>query len=90
MMTFMATQSSPLDLILDPVTECLTPDVAKRLVDGRLPPKTDARISELAEKANEGLLSAQERLEYAAFVEALDVLAMLQLKARDVLTGRPA
>ena len=46
-----------LDRLLEPVTSCLSPDVAQRLVSLRADAKTQARIDKLAESANEGELS---------------------------------
>jgi hypothetical protein len=78
----------PLDRLLDSVTECLTPEVAKRLVELRVDPQTQARIDELADKANGGQLSPGERDEYAGFVEAIDLVAILQAKARRLLVNQ--
>jgi hypothetical protein len=44
-----------------------------------------ARLAELAEKANEGTLSTEERAEYEAYVKVGDVLSLLHLKARKLL-----
>jgi hypothetical protein len=81
---------SPLDRLLDPVARCLTADVAKRLVELRADPETQARIDELAGKANEGTLSPNEKTEYEGYVEAIDVVSILQAKARKVLAVRGA
>jgi len=40
------------------------------------------RMDELAEKANEGALSAEERAEYKAYIEANNLMAVLQAEAR--------
>ena len=40
-----------LDRFLDPVTDCLTPAVAERIVGVRVDPQTQTRLDELAEKA---------------------------------------
>ncbi len=39
----------------------------------------------LAERANEGLLTDEERDEYEAFINASDLIAILQLKAMRAL-----
>jgi biopolymer transport protein ExbD len=39
----------------------------------------------LAEKCNEGLLTADETAEYDAYIRAMDVLAVLQHQARALL-----
>lgn len=77
--------STVIDDILNPVADCLTPDVAKRLMELRLNPATQARIDDLAIKANEGLLTPDERAEYADIVEGLDFLGILKAKARSVM-----
>jgi hypothetical protein len=79
---------SPLDRLLDPVAQCLTTDVARRLVAIRPDSTTQARIDELAAKANEGTLSASEQAEYQRFVEAIDIVSILQAKARKLLGAR--
>jgi hypothetical protein len=80
-----AKQQSYLGLLLDLVTECFTADVAERVVGLQVAPAVLARVERLAEKANEGKLSDEERAEYEEFVEAADLLAILQVKARGVL-----
>ena len=44
--------------------------------------RTEERIAVLAEKANDGELSDEERAEYEVFSEANDLLAILQAEAR--------
>ncbi|MBI3281168.1 MAG: hypothetical protein HYZ57_15140 [Acidobacteria bacterium] len=39
----------------------------------------------MAEKGNEGLLTAEETAEYEAYIRAMDVLAVLQHQARALL-----
>jgi hypothetical protein len=68
----------------------LTPDVARQLVEIRPDPETQARIDDLAERANDGSLSVAERTEYEGYVEAIDLVSILQAKARKVLSGRVA
>ena len=77
--------TSILDWFLDPFTQCLTPEVAKRIADLRADPKMQARIDELREKANEGRLSDTEQAEYEEFVDGIDLIAILKAKARAVL-----
>lgn len=71
-----------LDTWLEPV---ITPDVARRLVDLRASEELEARVQELGEKANEGLLTPAERSEYDAYISANEIIAILQAKARKVL-----
>jgi hypothetical protein len=86
----MATTTTPiengaLDRMLDPLSECLTPALARRLVKFRADAATQARIDELADKCNEGDLTPTERREYAAYVRAIHLIAILQSKARQTL-----
>ncbi len=80
-----SSSSTVLDRILDPFTECLTPEVAKRVTDLRADAETQARIDELADKANEGQLSDEERSEYDKYREAFHFITILQAKARTLL-----
>lgn len=74
-----------LDRMLEPVTNCLTLDVARRIADLRADPELQARLDELAAKSNNGDLSLAEQREYQAFVDAIDLVGILQSKAREFL-----
>jgi hypothetical protein len=71
--------------ILDPVAQCFTPEVAKRVAELRADPVVQARIEELAEKCNEGTITPEEMAEYDAYIQAMDVVAVLQKKARTLI-----
>jgi hypothetical protein len=71
-----------LDRLLDPVTHCLTPEAARRLIDLRADPELQARVDLLADKCAEGQLSAAEREEYETYVRFSRFIAILQAKAR--------
>jgi len=74
-----------LDRFLKPFTECLTPEVAQRIVNLQLDSQSQARLDELAAKANEGQLTDDERQEYEEFVEGIDLMGILKARARTVL-----
>ena len=78
-----------LDKMLDPVARCWTPAVAQQIAELRADPPTQSRIDELAAKCNEGVLTDAEQREYEAYVDALDLVGLLQAKARALLTRRP-
>lgn len=82
--------TSVLDRVLDPFTDCLTPEVAQRIVQLRADPDTQAHLDQLADKANEGQLSATEQAEYDKFREAFHFITILQAKARTLLERQPA
>ena len=74
-----------LDRFLRPFTECLTPEVAQRIVNLQLDAQSQARLDELAAKANAGQLTDNERQEYEEFVEGIDLMGILKARARTVL-----
>ena len=78
------------DRILDPLTACFTPQVAHRLAELRADPQTQSRLDVLAAKANEGELTPEEDIEYKQSIDAIDVLAILQAKARAYLREHPS
>lgn len=71
-----------LDEILEPVTRAFSRDVAEALVGIKASQSAQVRISELAEKCNEGQLTPTERAEYESYVSAVDLISVLQAKAR--------
>jgi hypothetical protein len=80
------TESAILDKMLEPVARCFTPAVARRIAELRADSSMQARIDELAAKCNEGELSEAEQREYGAYVEAIDLIGLLQAKARAILS----
>ena len=81
--------TSTLDRIFDPISRCLTPTVARRIVKlhRRIRKSAGTGIHQLAEKANEGQLTAVERSEYDSYVRAIHFFTVLQSKARRLLKG---
>jgi hypothetical protein len=71
-----------LDEFLDPLSRCLDAESARRVVDWRIPPPVQDRMDVLAERANEGLLSDEERSAYEALINAADFVSILKVKAR--------
>jgi len=79
-----------LDELLEPVARAFSRDVAQALMNIRASDAAQARIAELAEKCNEGLLTPGERAEYESYVQAADLISVLQAKARTWLASRSA
>lgn len=75
--------------MLEPVVESFTPAVARKIVNLRADPELEEHVNELRRKANEGTLSPAEDAEYKDFVESVDVISILQAKARRFLTHHP-
>ena len=68
----------------------LTPEQTRQLADLQADPALEDRVAELADKANEGELAPSERAEYEAYIEANNLLAVLQSEARFRLGNRGA
>jgi hypothetical protein len=74
--------------LLEPVSSALNEEAARKLIGLRANARTQARVSRLARKCNEGRLTAEERDEYEMYVLAGEFIAILQAKAR-LLLARP-
>ena len=74
---------------MEPVGQCLTPEVAKRIVSLRADRELQSRVDELADKANAGRLSDEERSEYEQYVSFSQFVTLLQIKARNLLDQAP-
>lgn len=72
---------SELEQALDPSAPIFTVEGARRLVN--MPPNAEklGRMEELADKANEDLLTPGERSEYEALIYAGKLMSILRLKA---------
>jgi hypothetical protein len=75
---------------LAPVERCLNRESALALLDLPANPRVQARVDELAEKCNEGLLTPVQRSEYDALIWADHFLGVLQAKAQHFLQTQHA
>ena len=71
-----------LDDMLEPLSRCLDDESARRVLDFQVSPSVQDRVDMLAERANEGQLTDDERAEYEALINAADFISILKLKAR--------
>lgn len=81
---------SYLDRFLEPVAEAFTPEFARHLVELRADGELNAEVEILRQKANDGTLTPDEEASYEDFVEAVDVISIIQSKARRFLANHPA
>ncbi len=75
---------------LEPMTEVFTPELARKIADLRADSETQACVDKLAAKANEGTLTPDEEVEYKEYVEAADIVGIIQSKARRFLANHQA
>lgn len=83
-------QADILSQLLEPVGQMMSVEFAQKLAAMRASPEVQARIDELADRCTEGELTDQERAEYEAYVDAIDVISILQAQARAVLARQPS
>ncbi len=74
--------TTAMDELLDPLSRCFDAESARRLVGFHIDPAVQSRVNALAEGANEGTLTDEERADYEAIINAVDFIAVLKLKAR--------
>ena len=77
-----------LDRLLNPVRDVLTPEVAQAIADLRADATTQGRLDDLAERHHEGRLTPDELTEYQSLVSGINLMSVLQAKARSVLKTR--
>jgi len=76
-----------LDQLLDPFTQCLDAESARRVIEFGIAPAVQQRVDALADRANEGVLTDEERTDYEALINAADFIAILKLKAQRRLSS---
>ena len=81
------TTAEHLDRLLEPLSRCLTPEAAERVVQMRPDPQLQARLAELEGKFATDVLTEEERLEYEAYMRTGHLIAVLQAKARALLAS---
>jgi hypothetical protein len=79
-----------LDGLLGPFSRCLDDESARRVADFQIDPSVQAKVDALAERANDGVLTPEERSEYEAFINTAHVITILKLKARRHLASNGA
>ena len=82
--------ASYLDRLLEPLTEAFTPGMASVLLELRADAELEAHIDQLRRKANSGTLTPAEEAESKDFVEAVDLISIMQSKARRFLAKQSA
>ena len=82
-----AAGSEMVDRLLESLSRCFDVNTAKAVIELRQDELVRQRMEELGIKSDDGLLSSEEENEYDALIEVSDVIATLQLKARQQLVG---
>jgi hypothetical protein len=74
-----------LDKMLEPVSRSFGMKTARTVAALRVGARMQARVDKLAEKCDAGKLTAAERAEYEAYIQASTLVGILQAKARRML-----
>ncbi len=83
--------SSALNRLLESLSRCFDLNTARAVTELRQDEVARRRVEELGAKASAGRLAPEEEREYDALIEVSDVIATLQLKARQqVAEAKPA
>lgn len=80
--------ATTIDQLIDPVGQCLTAEVAERLVSLRANPELQLEVDRLADKAHRGTLTEDERTQYEQYVSFSQFVTLLQIEARGLLDSR--
>jgi hypothetical protein len=79
--------NSAFDRATQPIFGILTTEQVHQIADYHADEQLQTRIAQLAEKANEGELSDDERAEYEGYAHANRFVAVLQAQARRRLSA---
>ena len=79
--------STALNQLLEPLSQTLGVEAARSITSLTIDPAIQARIEELADRCNQGLLTESERAEYSGYVEGAEILALIKSKARRYLAS---
>jgi hypothetical protein len=82
--------TTALNRLLEPLSQSLGVEGAQQLLDFRIDPAVQARIDELADRSNEGLLTEAERNEYVGYIEGISLINLLMATARGMLSSKRA
>lgn len=73
--------------VLEPILRSLPPKAARQIAHAEADEQLQQRVEDLARKANEGELTADEQRQYQAYIDAGDVVATMQAVARKLLNS---
>jgi hypothetical protein len=80
--------SSALNQLLEPLSRSLGSEAAEQILAFRIDPTVQAHIDDLADRCNEGALTATEWSEYEGLVAGISLINILKAKARRALSAQ--
>jgi hypothetical protein len=76
-----------LDRVLESVAKALSPEAVRKLLDLRADAEVQRLVDDLADKANEGVISPNQKADYESLMAASEIICLLQAKGKIVLAG---
>ena len=74
-----------LDRLIEPFAECLTTAAAQKIVALKADAALQNEVDQLADKANQGLLTPVEQAQYDRYLAAFHFVTIMQARARRLL-----
>lgn len=74
-----------LERLIEPFAECLTLEAAEKIAAVRADDETQRTVDDLADKANQGTLTSDERAKYERILAAFHFVTVMQARARRLL-----
>ena len=81
----LAEPNDVLERLLLPLEDCLNLDTAKRIAALRADAALQAEVDQLADKANAGTLTDDERSRYEQYIQFSQFVTLLQIRAREMI-----
>jgi hypothetical protein len=78
-------KTSVVEQLVSPLGDCLTPEVARRLLALKPDPQLQACVDDMATRHTEGQLTPDEQAEYGRYVSFATFIAILKSQARQLL-----
>ena len=85
----MAKSAAVLDQLVASLSDCMTPESARRLLALKADRKLQRRVEILAGRHSRGGLTPEEQVEYGRYVSFSTLVAILKSKARQLLANSP-
>jgi hypothetical protein len=83
-----ASTTKLLERLVERLSGSLSVETARDVLSLKIDRPTQRRLDALADKGSDGQLTPGEQAEYASLVVGLDLLTLMQARARALLAGR--
>ena len=86
----LAEPKTAIERLLTPLEDCLTLDTAQQIMTLRADADLQTEVDRLADKANAGSLTDDERTRYEEIIHFSQFVTLLQLRAREMVEATSA